>query len=365
MPPKSRAGRPKSTAGLKVVERGKSGALWLSGTVRGRRVRESLGTRDRGLAEEARAAREAELFRGALYGFQESVMFVEAADSYLEVARRDAATTRNVVKLARHFGAAVACHSVDQAAMDGAIAAICPAAAPASALRQVITPAKAILNHAARRGWCEPPRFEKVRAAGKRTDWMSPAEALAMIDAATERFRPMLVFLLGTGARVGEAIDLEWADVDLRHGRAVLRATKNGDDRQVELVPAVTSALLALHGDGMARVGPVFLTDKGKPYRATDDARSGATGGQIKRAFAGALDRAGIRRPFTPHHTRHTWASWFHCLHRDLIRLRQEGGWRTTVMCERYAHLVPTGMADEIRVVWGMPVEGAPIRRRA
>jgi hypothetical protein len=52
---------------LKLVKRTGSSAYWITGTVRGSRIRESTGTDDPKLAEEARAAREAESFRGAIH----------------------------------------------------------------------------------------------------------------------------------------------------------------------------------------------------------------------------------------------------------------------------------------------------------
>ena len=236
-------------------------------------------------------------------------------------------------------------------------------------LRQVITPAKAVLNHAARRGWCEPPRFERVRGGSRRTDWILPAEAEAMLTAASEHFRPLLTFLLCTGARVGEAVNLEWADVNLRLASVNLRETKNGDDRRLDLPPRAIEALRALHaalgGPDVARVGPVFLTDKRRPYRATNDAKGGATGGQIRRAFAGCLRKAGIERVLVPHICRHTWATWHYALHHDLVRLREDGGWRTTVMCERYTKLAPAGLVPEVLALLGLKPATARRRRSA
>ncbi|MDZ7643568.1 MAG: tyrosine-type recombinase/integrase [Woeseiaceae bacterium] len=56
----------------------------------------------------------------------------------------------------------------------------------------------------------------------------------------------MTLIALTTGARRGEINGLEWADVDLKKGRATLHATKNTDKRTLVLVPAVVEELKKL-----------------------------------------------------------------------------------------------------------------------
>lgn len=347
----------KTRSGLQVYRRPGRQTLYLRGTIRGVRVFESAETVDAGLAEEVRARREHELFRADLHDAPPAVSFAAAAVSYLEFEPRSNATKIKVNKLITHFGPSTICAAIDQAAIDGAGKAICPGARPASRLRQVITPAKAVLNHAARRRWCAPPLFERVREGGRRTDWLRPAEAEAMVGAAGEKFRPLLIFLLCTGARVDEALGLVWADVDLTHGRAVFRATKNGDDRVLELPPRAVAALAGLKApeDGK-RIGAVFLTPKGKPYRRTNDARRGAYGNQIKRAFAACVTGAGLGRHVTPHVCRHSWATWHYAVYRDPFRLQDEGGWREVKMVRRYTKLAPAAMTPAIAAFWGVKV---------
>ena len=63
-----------------------------------------------------------------------------------------------------------------------------------------------------------------------------------------------------------------------------------------------------------------------------------SAGDRIKKAFAGACDRAGIT-DFTPHDCRHTWATWHYATNRDLIALQRLGGWKSLSMVMRYAHI--------------------------
>ena len=184
-----------------------------------------------------------------------------------------------------------------------------------------------------------------MKAAGKRTEWFTPEQAEAMIAAAPPNAAAWLTFFFCTGARVNEMICLEWQDVDLQHARAVLRDTKNGGDRLVDLPPRAV-AMLAANRD---RSGRVFRNKRGLPYRATEDSDKLPYGGQLRDEFAAVLSAAGITANMTPHHTRHSWASWFYALDRDLLRLKQAGGWSTVSLVERYAHLCQPTMADAIR----------------
>jgi integrase len=346
--------RTRQPPGLRVVTRKGTATYYLRGTVRGIRVYESAGTTDEALAHEARAAREAQLFRGSVHGFATArVSWAEAALSYLQAEPRAPSTLIFVQRLTRHFGTK-ACRDIDQVAIDAACRALCrPTAKPATKLRNVVGPARAVLLHACRRGWCDAPRFEIARPSPARTDWLTPAEAEAMIAAAerwTKHVRPLLIFLFCTGARMGEALALTWDDVDLRHARAVLRDTKGGGDRLLDLPPRAVAELANLPG----RKAEVFRAWGGAAYRATNASQGGAYGGQIAKAWATCAKAAGIRRHVTPHHARHTWASWHYAVHKDLLLLRRDGGWAKVDMAERYAHLTPPGLAPEIVRFWGV-----------
>jgi integrase len=336
--PTRRRGRP----GLEVVAIPGRSALYLRGTVAGRRVYQSAGTADPVLAEEARAVLESKLYRNAVHGAPpERHSFAEALTGYLRDRRPGEGTKAKLVKLLRHFGPATRCDEIGQARIDRAAEVILrPGYAPATKLREIVTPVRAVLQWAAVRRWCAVPSFERARAGAVRTEWLTPAEAEQLLAAAAPHLRPLLEFLLATGARLSEALDLDWRDLDLSNARAVLRETKNGRDRIVPLTPRVVAALAALP----LRAGPVFRQRRNKPY--ADHHRLG--GGQIKTAWRGALRRAHVTKPISPHGLRHTWASWHYAMHRDLLRLKHDGDWSTVDLVERYAHLVPDGLAPAI-----------------
>src|SRR5262249_19668236 len=94
-----------------------------------------------------------------------------------------------------------------------------------------------------RQGWCPEPRLILPRTSQGRTIFLMPAQAERLVAAASDRLKPLVIFLLGTGARAGEALALEWQDVDLVGRRAIFWQTKSGKRRNVELPSRVVAAL--------------------------------------------------------------------------------------------------------------------------
>lgn len=353
------------------LELKKRGRVWyVRGTVRGLSCYETTGTADEGLANQFRAKREAELYEEAIYGKRAVVSFQRAALSYLEDGDkpRSDRTKGFVAGLVKHFGTR-ALATIDQDAADAAVRAIAGVdAAPATKNRAVLAPLIAILNHAADRKWCDTPRIKRKEEPRQRTAWLTPAQARALVRASAPHLAPLLTFMLCTGVRNSEALDLLWSDVDLAGALVILRDTKNGTDRKARLSPAAITAFANMpHRDGK-----VFRRDDGEPYAD----RRRESGGQTKTAFTNACKRAGMaamvvgedgkplrfgkrkvirwKADITVHDLRHTWATWFYALSKDQLLLKDEGGWRVTAMTERYIHLMnDPALVAEIHTIWG------------
>jgi integrase len=320
---------------LRLVRRPRSPNWIIRGTLRGIRVEESTSTDNKKVAQEIRAKREAEILAQSVYGRRATATFAEAALSYLEKG----GNKRFLDKVLEHFGT-TPLTKIDQDAIDKGARKVYPNASTATRDRQFYTPASAVLKHAARRGWCSPIIMERPAKPPGRIRWITPEEAERLIAACKERLRPLVIFLLYTGARIGEALWLDWRDVDLTRGHVSFpvdpnegRRTKNNEARGMPLHPRVRSALANLpHRDGQ-----VFRRPDGFPYARLRVGATSASDG-IRRAFNGACERAGIRN-FTVHDCRHTWATWHYAKNRDLLALQKLGGWKTLSMVTRYAHV--------------------------
>ncbi len=355
-------------------------AWYVRGTVAGQSVYESTGTDRRDRAEAIKAKREDELWKRQVYGARAVVTFAEAVSSYLSAEPRSPNQAALVARLLAHF-TTTPLSQIKQEQLDRAYQALLrPGAAPATKLRNVLTPLRAILEHAAFRDWCDRPAFQVPRQPEPRIAYLTPPQATALVQGAAPHLRPLLVFLITTGARMSEALELDWRHVDLAAARVRLVKTKTGRERHVDLPPAAVAALGALpHREGRVfRPGRARRAD-GRPSRAlpqTQYADNGRTGGgQIASGWASACARAGLpgewheaprtdrasgtvrtfRPELHPHDLRHTAATWHYAIHRDPLRLKTWGGWSSLKQVEGYAHLLPESYAPAAREWLGLP----------
>lgn len=334
--------------GLRVTRRPDTGALTIVGTVARQRVRKRAQSNDRRLAEEEAAALEAAILRTEWHGERRGARsFSEAVISYLDSAPRSAGTKRLLNRLLRAIGD-VPLSAIDQSLVVRARRTMLGGnPAPSTIVRNVIVPLRAVLMQAHRLGGCDIPAFEIPRQPAGRTRYLLPHEADRLIEAAAPHLKPLLIFLLCTGARMSEALELEWRDVDLQGSRAIFWRTKGGRRRVAALPPRIVESLARLRGAGVSD-WRVFGTARGLAYAD----RGRQSGGQIKTAWRGAVRRSELPADVSPHDLRHTWASWHYALNRDLLALKAEGGWSSVTLVERYAHLLPAGHEAEIRRWW-------------
>jgi integrase len=339
---------------LKLVRRPKSPNFVIRGSIGGHRVEESTGTSDRRTAEEIRAKREAEIHRGQIYGREATATFAEAALSYLE----NGGSRKFIEPVIKHFGTKPLA-KIDYAAIEAGSMKVYPNVAPSTRNRQFFTPTVAILNYGAMMGLCAKPVVRRPKSPEGRIRWITIEEADRLIEAAADHMKPLITFLLYTGARTGEALWLDWRDVNLGKAHVTFGKTKNGEPRGVPLHDRVIPALANIKH----RSGEVFRRPDGKLYARSRSIDDTSAGSRIKTAFKAACRRAGIE-DFHPHDCRHTWATWHYQANRDLGALMKLGGWKSVKMVMRYAHTnvdelshtidkLPGGNLGELKVVKG------------
>jgi integrase len=341
---------------LKLIQRPDSPNWHIHGTLKGVRIRESTGLTRRADAEAELAKRSKEILDESLYGSEAVRTFAEAALSYLEAG----GSKLYLLPLVKHFGNTklVKIGAGEIAAAAKAIKK--PGTSPSTIKRQIYTPTLAVLNHAAKLGWCRRPIVDRPKEPQGRVRWISHTEAEKLILAAGPHLKPLVTFLLCTGCRLSEALYLDWSSVDLEAAHAVILnveaggiGTKNGDSRGIPLQPRVVEALSGLpHRDGKVfrrsmRTRKDGTVEVGAGYEIPK--RQG--GGQIKTAWRGMCKRAGITN-FTPHDCRHTWATWHYAANRDLTALMVLGGWKDIKMVVRYSHVNTGHLADGQAKAW-------------
>jgi len=237
---------------LKIEKRGT--VYYASGTIAGRRIRQSLKTGDRATAKEQAAILQARLWKRHSYGEEAVRTFEEAALSYLEAGGE----TRFMPALLTHFRgrklADIHPEDVKQAAR-----VIYPNAKPATRNRQAIVPAQAVINHAHGKGWCQLLRVEKFTEGAPlrkhaSDKWLELFIRQALADE-LPHLAALVIFMADTAARVSEALRVYRDDLDLQNATVHFGRTKTGEHQTAALTPTTVAALANLAPFG---AGPVF-----------------------------------------------------------------------------------------------------------
>jgi integrase len=222
---------------LKLVppREGKSPNFTIRGAYLGVRVNKSSGAHKRSVALTVLRGLERAIECGEYPPKQVAAgdwerTLLTAAVAYMEAGR----SPRHVAKLIKHFGATPLAE-IDQAAIDEAAVTLFPHATAGTRNAGLYTPVLAILTHAGEKHAIKRPKGAKGRVV---TDWLRHEDAAAIVQAADSfdpEFALLLRFLLYTGLRLGEALALRWADVDLENARAWVRRQKDGIASDVRL----------------------------------------------------------------------------------------------------------------------------------
>jgi integrase len=160
-----------------------------------------------------------------------------------------------------------------------------------------------------------------------RLRYLSSEEALRLIEAAREPLKSIITVAVHTGMRKSEILGLKWEQINLETGFIYLGETKNDEPREVPLNETLTG-LLKRHTPSRFGKGYVFTWPAGRPVR------------DIRGSFEAACRKAGIEN-FRFHDLRHTWASHMIMSGEPMLTVMTLGGWKSTAMLQRYAHLAP------------------------
>ena len=157
-----------------------------------------------------------------------------------------------------------------------------------------------------------------------------------LIAGATNKLtRDLITFLIYTGCRKGEALNLKWDDVDLKNDVIAIKGTKTKYDRYIP----ISKPLKELIGNIERNQGLYVFINAGKKI------------GDFKRSFHTACKNAGLK-DLRIHDLRHVFASKMVMNGTSLYITGELLGHRTTQMTKRYSHLVPDTLKKAVDDVW-------------
>jgi integrase len=231
-----------------------------------------------------------------------------------------------------------------------------------NSIKAVLTPLIELFNHAVEDGHVSVnPAMRVLKRShtedsrkGK-ADFLTREELSVLLSTCHAHFPgyyPFVLLLARTGLRLGEAIALQWGDIDF-HGRFLevqrafsgphLSTPKNGKTRRVDMSLQLTETLKACLVERKAETlrkgwGEVplwvFLSEEGTPYNR---------GNFRWRIWYKLLEKAGLRR-IRIHDVRHTFASLLLQNGESLVYVKEQMGHHSIQLTvDTYGHLIPGG----------------------
>lgn len=167
------------------------------------------------------------------------------------------------------------------------------------------------------------PEFKRQKESAGRIRFLDHDEESALfsqIRSHSELYARFCIFLVDTGARLSEGLDLRWGD--LTDTRATFWVTKSGRSRSV---PLTRRAALAITASDRRKPGPFSDIDQQRFRTAWHQAKE--------------VVGLGDDKDVVPHILRHTCASRLVQGGIDIRRVQMWLGHQTLSMTMRYAHL--------------------------
>lgn len=301
---------------LRVRRRAGTRNLYITGTVLGAFVDQSARTDRPDIAEQIRIKIEATILKRSVHGDKAVATFADALNLYLDMG----GSARYTGALLKHFWN-TRLADIDQIAINACADKLCHTNTASTRKRKVTGPLAAILHRAAEAGLCDYRRIRHPRVVQTPRRALEPDEVNTLLQhAPNDRLYALALFMLYTGRRLTECVELEWKDVRLAERQAFIGRTKNGDQITVHLAQPVVVALANLP----LRAGRVFGYSSRHGVRTAWDTMCRRAGTEVTRHEFG----------------RHTCATW---LRRygglDLQALMEAMGWCSINSALAYKHV--------------------------
>ena len=304
-------------------------------TPSGQRIRESAETPDRKAAQEYHDKLKAEGWRRHKLGDKPQRTWDEAALRFLKEAEGKASLKeyeRQVAFWTVHFEGQPL-NAITRNGVADLLEKIKPNSKPATRNRYVACVRAILIKAAGVWEWLDrAPKLKTYPEPKLRIRWITREEAEGLLSELPEWLAAMARFALATGLRQANVYGLEWTQVDLQRGVAMIHADQAKARRAIG-VPLNDDAITVIRKQLGKHLRRVFVGPDGSQMDSWH--QFGA-----QQEWKAACERAKISN-FRWHDLRHTWASWHVQLGTPLYVLKELGGWETLEMVNRYAHLAP------------------------
>lgn len=174
----------------------------------------------------------------------------------------------------------------------------------------------------------------------KRIKTLSFDSVEKLANSATNQLtKNLILFLVYTGCRKGEALNLKWADVDINSGIIAIKATKTKNDRYIPISNPLKELLMNINRNTQT---PYVFNYKDVKIK------------DFKRSFSTACRNANLS-DLRIHDLRHVFASFMVKSGTTLYKTGVLLGHKTPGMTQRYAHLIPEELVSDVNNAFKKP----------
>jgi integrase len=301
----------------------------------GERVRRTTETANKALAQEFHDRFKAQLWRIDKLDEKPQRIWNEAVVRWLKEQSHKATAKEDVTKLRwlDRFLGGKELTAINRALIDRITDAKLAQGCSNATVNRLLELVRAILRKCVNEWeWLErAPSVRMLKEPTRRIRFLTRDEAQRLLAALPEHLADMAAFSLATGLRAANVTRLQWSQVDLARRLAWIHPDQ-AKARKAIPVPLNAEAVALISKQVGKHLTHVF-SFRGKPIIQVST-----------KAWYAALARAGIE-DFRWHDLRHTWASWHVQSGTPLFALQELGGWASTEMVRRYAHLAAEHLA--------------------
>jgi excisionase family DNA binding protein len=321
---------------LRKTKEGKD-RFYLDYRDQGKRIREVVKhAQNRGEALLALQRKTSEIFDGKFHPKRkvEQLKFKDLASMYLEnyakVQKRSWRTDLCYLNahLSPFFGDSLL-SVISQLAVEKYISRRISDGVQKSTINRELACLKKMLNKAIDWGYLDENPVRKVKFFSEKDNLkervLTPEEETKLLDSCPECLGIIVLTAIHTGMRRAEILNLKWEDVNLEKKEIKVRKTKSGSIRTIPINETLYSMLSRLK------------KKKSSPGYLFNNPRTGQPFKDVKKAFKGACERAGVEG-LRFHDLRHTFASRLVENGADLITVKDLLGHFSVRITERYTH---------------------------
>jgi integrase len=301
----------------------------------GERIRHSTGTETKTLAQEYHDKLRAELWRIGRLGEKPSHTWDDAVVRWLKEQSHKASIDTDKVHLRwlDGFLRGKPLDSISRQMIDKIIDAKKAEGVANATVNRILGVLRAILRRCvAEWEWLDKaPAIRMLKTPTRRIRWIAREEANRLLQELPGHLGDMMAFTLATGLRRANVTGLSWSQVDVSRRVAWIHPDQ-AKARKAIPVP-LNSEAMKIIAKRLGKHPTLVFTYRGKEIHQVST-----------KTWYSALKRAGIEN-FRWHDLRHTWASWHIQGGTPLHVLQEMGGWESSEMVRRYAHLASDHLA--------------------